>query len=140
VNKVTAVFLLGALMGGVARGQSNPCNSPNNHCVVLTWSPSPTWGIAGYNIYRGTKPGNESSTPLNNSPVAAGCGIRVGRVVVRHYFHRVEWQNAPLCTWTDNNVQAGVTYFYHVKAINKDGVVQSVASREATATVPVNLR
>ena len=135
MNKVTTLFLLGVLMGGVARGQANPCKSANHHCVVLTWLPSSTPGIAGYNIFRGTEPRKESSTPLNASPLKAGCE---GQVLPRHHHRGGERYSGPSCTWTDNNVQAGVTYYYYITAVAAGGVMQSAASREAKATVPRN--
>ena len=119
MNKVTTLLLLGMLMSGVARGQSNPCNSANIHCVVLTWSPASTPGIAGYNVFRGTQAGKESSTPLNASPVAGGC-------------------NGANCTWTDNTVHAGVTYYYYITTMAAGGVVQGPPSNEAKTTVPGN--
>ncbi len=117
------------LMGGVARGQSNPCTPPNNHCVVLTWKPSPTYGILGYNIYRGEKPGAESSKPLNPSPVARECGVKE---VTMHPHHK---SVRPPCTWTDNTVQPGVPYYYYVTAVDADGKTQSKMSNEASAQV-----
>ncbi len=123
-------------MGGVAHGQSNPCNSANNHCVVLTWSPSTTWVIAGYSIFRGEKPGKENSTPLNPTPVAAGCGVRE---VIMHRYRRSERRWAPPCTWTDNNVQPGHTYFYYITALDLGGA-KSKQSREVSVKVPANPR
>ena len=117
MNKVTTLFLLGVLMGGVARGQSNPCNSANQHCVTLTWSPSLGKGVVGYNIFRGTKKGKESTTPLNGSPVAAEC-------------------SGANCTWTDTNVQPGATYYYRITTVFAGGLVQTAPSKEVKATVP----
>ncbi len=122
-------------MGGVARGQSNPCNSANNHCVVLTWSPSKTWGIAGYNIFRSEKPGPGSFTLLNPSPVAAGCGVLN---VIMHPHHRRERHWGPPCTWTDNSVQPGFTYFYRITAVDAGSKMQSKPSREVSVKVPAN--
>ncbi len=129
------LLLLVVLTGGVARSQSGPCNSANNHCVVLTWSRSLTGVIAGYDIYRGTEAGKESSTPLNPSPVARGCGIPE---VIMHRHHKRERYSATPCTWTDNNVQPGVTYYYYITAVDAGGVTQSKASIEASAKVPAN--
>jgi hypothetical protein len=80
------------------------------HDVGLSWTPSTSSGIVGYNIYRGTAPGGESSTPLNSTPVAG-------------------------TTFTDESVAAGSTYYYVVTAVGSDDV-QSPASGETTAVVP----
>ena len=117
MNKVTTMLLLGVLMGGAARGQSNPNNSANHHCVILTWSPSPGKGLVGYNIFRGTKKGKESSIPLNGSPVAAGC-------------------SGANCTWTDTNVRPGATYYYRITTVIAGGREQTAPSAEVKATVP----
>ena len=117
MNKVTTLLLLGVLMGGAARGQSDPCNSANHHCVVLTWSASSGKGMVGYNIFRGTKKGKEGFTPLNASPVAVGC-------------------SGASCTWTDTNVRPGVTYYYRITTVAADGRLQTTPSEEVKATVP----
>lgn len=132
MNKITLLLLLTMPMGGVARGQSNPCTPPNNHCVVLTWKPSPTYGILGYYIFRGEKPGEGDKKQLNSSPVARGCGI-IEVTILPH--HKRERHIGPPCTWTDNTVQPGVPYYYYVTAVDADGKTQSKSSNEASAKV-----
>jgi fibronectin type 3 domain-containing protein len=79
--------------------------------VIVTWTDSVTSGVVGYNVYRGTTSGGESSTPLNSSPV-------------------------PGAPYVDTNVVAGETYYYVVTAISSNGVTQSADSKEASAVVP----
>jgi titin len=79
--------------------------------VALTWTASPTAGILGYNIYRGTTSGGESTTPINANPVSG-------------------------TAFTDDVVTAGAEYFYVVTSESSDGVTQSAASPEASAVVP----
>ena len=81
------------------------------HDVILSWNASTTPGVTGYNVYRGTTSGGESSTPQNPTPING-------------------------TTYTDENVAAGATYYYLVKAVDSDDVTQSAASNEAVATVP----
>jgi FlaG/FlaF family flagellin (archaellin) len=81
------------------------------HDVLLTWTASPTTGVLGYDIYRGITSGGESSTPLNSSPVSA-------------------------TTYADTIVTPGTTYYYVVTAVAANGITQSSASTEASATVP----
>ena len=38
--------------------------------VFLSWSASTSSDIVGYNVYRGTTSGGESSTPLNSTPIS----------------------------------------------------------------------
>ncbi len=79
------------------------------HDVMLTWKAST--GAAGYDIYRGSSSGGESSTALNSSPV-----------------------NSP--SYTDTSVQAGQTYYYKISAVGPNGSPQSGKSSEVSATVP----
>jgi hypothetical protein len=83
-----------------------------SHDVILSWAASETSGNVVYNVYRGTTSGGESSTPLNASPIN---GI----------------------TYVDESVASGATYYYVVTAVNSNGV-QSAASGQTEATVPVN--
>ena len=91
--------------------QSVPISGAGTHDVVLNWTASPTTGIAGYNVYRGTSPGGESTTPLNPTPVSE-------------------------VTYTDAGVTPGTKYYYIVTAVASNGQSQSAASNEASATVP----
>ena len=119
MKRLALALILALLLSGAARGQSNPCSSSNNHCVVLGWAASPTSGV-GYNIFRGTAAGQESTTSLNSTPVAVNC-------------------SGAACTWTDNNVSAGQTYYYVLTAVagGVTGGVQSAKSNEASAGIPV---
>ena len=81
--------------------------------IALSWTAPTTAGIpalTGYQVFRGTSSGGESSTPLTTV-------------------------NAPATTFIDGTATPGTTYFYTVKAIST--LASSDASNEATATVPV---
>jgi hypothetical protein len=88
--------------------QSVALSGTGIHDVVLSWSASSS-SVTGYNVYRGTKSGGESATPLNSSAVTG-------------------------TTFTDTSVAAGQTYYYVVTAV--DGSTQSSDSNQASATVP----
>jgi len=94
-----------------ATAQTVSLTGAGGHDVVLTWTASPTDGIIGYNIYRGTSSGAESKTPLNANPING-------------------------TDYTDENVTAGEQYYYVVTSVTSDGETQSAPSPEATATVP----
>jgi len=90
------------------------------HCVTLTWTAS-TDGAAnptlGYDVYKGTTPGGESTTPLNGTTlVAVGCSTTA------------------TCTYIDTSVTVGQTIYYTVQA-SLNGV-NSISSDEATAKIP----
>jgi hypothetical protein len=87
------------------------------HDVILYWNPSTTPGV-GYNVFRGTTSGGESTTPLNSSPVAAGC------------------TSTTTCTYTDATVVTGTTYYYTVTAVASNDVTQSANSNQVSAPVP----
>ena len=91
--------------------QSVSLSGTGTHGVILSWTASTASGVEGYNVYRGTNSGGESSTPLNSTPTNG-------------------------TTFTDENVTAGATYYYVVTAIASGGVTASAASNEAAATVP----
>jgi hypothetical protein len=98
--------------------QTVSLSATGTHAVILSWDPSPTSGVVGYDIYRGTTSDGEGSTPLNTSPVARGC------------------TSTTTCTYTDETVQADQTYWYEVTAVASDDVTQSADSNQASATVP----
>ena len=89
------------------------------HCTNLAWTPS-TDGVnptLAYNIYRGTTAGGESATPLNASPIDAGCS------------------STTTCVYVDTTVSAGATYYYTAKATLNGGL--SAASNEVSAQIPI---
>ncbi len=106
----------GAVSGANVSIASNATNSPavvaltgtGMHSVVLTWDASPTSGVT-YNVFRGSSPGGEGTTPINTSPVN-------------------------LLTFTDTNVTPGGSYYYTVEAVNSAG--SSAPSNEAPASIP----
>ena len=77
--------------------------------VNLSWTASDST-VTGYNIYRSSTSGAETTTPLNSSPLASTA-----------------------TSYQDTSVLAGNTYYYTVKAVN--GTATSVASNEASVTV-----
>jgi hypothetical protein len=91
--------------------QTVSLSGTGNHDVILSWTASATPGVMGYNVYRGTTSGGESSTPLNSTPVNR-------------------------TSYMDGNVTPGATYYYVVKAVASNGVSQSGKSNEVAATVP----
>jgi hypothetical protein len=78
------------------------------HYITVSWTPSTSSGVTGYNIYRGTSPGGESSTPLNTrGPVTGSSFIDVKTV-------------------------RGTTYYYIIRATN--GSSESTPSTEVRAS------
>jgi titin len=75
---------------------------PGNKMITLSWIP-PTYirgrAIIGYNVYEGTSPGGESTTPINKSPLSANAR----RYVVK-------------------GLKNGRRYFFFMKAINAFGM------------------
>ncbi len=92
--------------------QTVSLSGAGSHDVILSWTSSETSGAVGFNVYRGTTSGGESSTPLNASPING-------------------------TTYVDESVASGATYYYVITAVNSNGV-QSAASGETEATVPAN--
>jgi hypothetical protein len=91
--------------------QAAALSGAGTHDVILSWSDSTTSGISGYNVYRGTASGGQSSTPLNSMPVN---GI----------------------TFVDTGVTAGARYYYVVTAVASSDGAESAKSNETSATVP----
>ena len=92
--------------------QTVSLSGAGSHDVILSWTASGTSGNVAYNVYRGITSGGENSTPLNTTPIND-------------------------TTYVDESVASGTTYYYVVTAVNSNGV-QSAASGETEATVPVN--
>lgn len=81
------------------------------HDVTLAWSAVTSGNVSGYNVFRGTSPGGESSTPLNSTPVQG-------------------------TSFTDGSVSAGATYYYVLTSVAAGGTTQSARSNEVSAVVP----
>ncbi len=75
------------------------------HQLTLNWT-APAGSVSGYNVYRGTLSGGQSTTPINIAPITTN-------------------------TFTDTGLTAGTTYWYYVEAINAAGT--SDASAEVSA-------
>ena len=104
------------LNGLVAQAQTAPA-----HQVTLTWAASASAAACtssctiAYNVYRGTAPGGESTTPINAAPVA-----------VLTYIDPVTLTSAPQ------------TFYYYVETVETAGgvIVNSTQSSEVSATFP----
>jgi hypothetical protein len=86
-----------------------PCVTPTTHGVSLAWAANTSSNAAGYNVYRATASGGPY-TKVNASLVTA-------------------------ITYADNAVQAGLTYFYVVTAVDSSNN-ESAYSTQVTATIP----
>lgn len=85
------------------------------HSVTLTWPPNATGDpVATYNVLRGTTSGAESTTPIGTT-AASTC--------------------AASCTYIDNAVTGGTTYFYEITATNSGGT--SAPGPEVSVSVPL---
>ncbi len=93
-----------ATLSGSGTSQSS------SHSVSLSWGPSSTSSVVGYNLYRGTASGGPYPTKLTSSPVAD-------------------------TSFVDNSVQSSSTYFYVTTAVDSDSV-ESSFSNQAKAVIP----
>ncbi len=87
-------------------------NATNASTITLGWTPPASNGgsaIEGYDVYEGTAPGGESSTPVNGSSLITTTSLAV----------------TPL--------PAGRTYYFTVKAVNAQG--PSPASSEVSGEI-----
>jgi YHS domain-containing protein len=88
--------------------------APGDAQMTLAWNPPASDGgspVSGYNVFQGTSPGGESTTPVNGSPVTS-------------------------TSYTMTGLTNGSTYYFTVKAVNIQG--QGTASGEVPA-VPVTV-
>ena len=87
------------------------CSATVSHSVSLTWTPSPSPNIEGYNVYRSTTSGGTYS--LLSALVTA-------------------------TSYKDTDVVAGETYYYVVTAVNTS-TQESANSTQVQATVPITI-
>jgi len=81
----------------------------NPHSAKLNWTASPSSGVVGYNVYRGSVSGGPYA--LLNTTLAADTN------------------------YEDASVQAGETYYYVTTAVNSQHA-ESVYSNQAQAVIP----
>ena len=91
-------------------GNLNSQSSVHSHSVVLTWDASTSPDVVGYNVYRSGVSGGPYARLNGSTPV-------------------------PALTYTDTVVQAGLTYYYVVTAVDSEGN-ESAYSNQASALVP----
>jgi hypothetical protein len=112
---ISAVFVplcmaLASLFSSCGDGSINSLPSARSHSVVLTWDASTSTDVVGYNVYRSDVSGGPYAQLNGSIPVLA-------------------------LTYTDTTVQAGLTYYYVVTAVDSEGT-ESAYSNEASALVP----
>ncbi len=86
-----------------------PCSTPTNHGVTLTWAASTSANVAAYYVYR--------------SSTAGGPYVKVAETT------------ATVLTYDDKVVQAGLTYYYVVTAVDASKN-ESAYSTEVKASIP----
>jgi len=82
--------------------------------VTISWTPSPEEDIAKYEIYRGDSPDN-----------------------IKKHVKSVPAANGARLTFTDTSLDDGRTYFYRIRAIDKDRLVGEFSERVVSLTKPV---
>jgi len=109
-NSPTVIMLNGKGVLFAPPGSSpGAVNSPGaTHSVLLSWSPSTSSGVVGYNVYRATSPG--TAYALCSSAISG-------------------------LNYTDGTAQAGQTYTYVVTAVDSAGD-ESAYSAPVTASIP----
>ncbi len=77
--------------------------------IDLSWTAG-SGTVTGYNVFRGTSAGGESTTPLNSTPLSSS-----------------------QTTYQDTTVTAGTTYYYVVEAVNSTGSSPNSNEQNAAA-------
>jgi len=85
-------------------------SQPGQNSVNLSWNPSTSYDVVGYNIYR--QQGSGDFQKLNGVPL-------------------------PTTSCTDSSVQDGFTYYYTATAVDANGN-ESIDSNLAGATIPAS--
>ncbi|HEV3263899.1 MAG TPA: IPT/TIG domain-containing protein [Acidimicrobiales bacterium] len=112
IADLSGTVFAGALPATTAPGAPMSLGAtPGNTTATLSWTaPSSNGGttITGYDVYEGTTPGGESTTPVNRTTLIGAT------------------------SYTVTGLTNGTTYYFDVQAVNLVG--NSVASNEASAT------
>ncbi len=85
--------------------------------ITFSWTkPANTKDIIGYNLYRATASGKQSSTPITDFPIEG-------------------------TTYTDYNIKENITYYYVLRPVFKDNSLGAVSNEVTTKLNPLmNLR
>jgi Abnormal spindle-like microcephaly-assoc'd, ASPM-SPD-2-Hydin len=106
-----------AILSFVSDAQNSPTkqvmtvrvSGPVRHKVQLSWKPSKSKHVAGYNVYRSNRTGGP--------------------------YKKINRSLDPSTDYTDRHVVAGCTYYYAARAVNMKGL-ESKYSRQVQATIP----
>lgn len=81
---------------------------PVDKGITFTWTkPTNSRNIIGYNLYRGTTSGKQSSTPITDFPIEA-------------------------TSYTDYNIKDNTTYYYTLRVVYKDNVLGTASNEVST--------
>lgn len=82
--------------------------------VNLSWNkPTNSSNVIGYNLYRGTEPGKQSSTPITDFPIEG-------------------------TSYTDKNIENDTIYYYILKTVYKDKTLGEATNEVAVKSGPNN--
>jgi len=103
---------VGVVQKVVNSSLGSPCGTviSQPHSVTLNWGASPSSGVMGYNVHRGTASGGPYTLLTTASRVAG-------------------------TSYVDSTVQSGLTYYYVITAVNSSNQ-SSTYSNQATAVIP----
>lgn len=90
---------------------------PNDKGITFTWTkPDNIKNIIGYNLYRGTASGKQSSTPITDFPIES-------------------------TSYTDYNINSDTTYYYILKAVYRDDSLGTASNEVSAKLLPkMNLK
>lgn len=108
-TSASLAFFSNASNGSVSASLAGAGVPTVQHSVTLTWNPSTSSNVVGYNIYRSGQSGGP--------------------------YAKINSALDPSTTDVDNNVQSGSTYYYVVTAVDSSGR-ESVFSNQTTAVIP----
>jgi Cep192 domain 4/HYDIN/CFA65/VesB-like, Ig-like domain len=108
-TSASLAFFSNASNGSVSESLAGAGVPTVQHSVTLTWNPSSSSNVVGYNIYRSGQSGGP--------------------------YAKINPALDPSTTDVDNSVQSGSTYYYVVTAVDSSGK-ESLFSNQTTAVIP----